>query len=201
MKYNQSGRSMIEMLGVLAIIAVLSVGGIAGYSKALEKWKINKWVHQLEDLIFATKEAYKFDGRYGNSDSNENILPILKNIGVIPNGMLDNKNRDIFGNRLCISAKRNEINEKLLDFEFRAYPKATPASEQVCQAIFNMTTYDPDIHSIVNLEIGVWFCGKAASVEWRKRSGCARRTLSEIFKLCQRCRTQGCVTHLYYKND
>ena len=27
----QSGRSMIEMLGVLAIIAVLSVGGIAGY--------------------------------------------------------------------------------------------------------------------------------------------------------------------------
>ena len=31
------GRSMIEMLGVLAIIAVLSVGGIAGYSKAMEK--------------------------------------------------------------------------------------------------------------------------------------------------------------------
>ena len=28
---NQSGRSMIEMLGVLAIIGVLSVGGIAGY--------------------------------------------------------------------------------------------------------------------------------------------------------------------------
>ncbi|MBR2136742.1 MAG: prepilin-type N-terminal cleavage/methylation domain-containing protein [Alphaproteobacteria bacterium] len=33
-KTNQSGRSMIEMLGVLAIIGVLSVGGIAGYSKA-----------------------------------------------------------------------------------------------------------------------------------------------------------------------
>lgn len=44
MKYNQSGRSMIEMLGVLAIIAVLSVGGIAGYSKALEKWKINGYI-------------------------------------------------------------------------------------------------------------------------------------------------------------
>ena len=27
---NESGRSMIEMLGVLAIIGVLSVGGIAG---------------------------------------------------------------------------------------------------------------------------------------------------------------------------
>ena len=42
MKQNQSGRSMIDMLGVLAIIGVLSVGGIAGYSKAMEKWKINK---------------------------------------------------------------------------------------------------------------------------------------------------------------
>ena len=29
---NESGRCMIEMLGVLAIIGVLSVGGIAGYS-------------------------------------------------------------------------------------------------------------------------------------------------------------------------
>ena len=37
------GRSMIEMLGVLAIIGVLSVGGIAGYSKAMEKFKINKF--------------------------------------------------------------------------------------------------------------------------------------------------------------
>ena len=37
-----AGRSMIEMLGVLAIIGVLSVGGIAGYSKAMEKWKINQ---------------------------------------------------------------------------------------------------------------------------------------------------------------
>jgi len=38
---NQNGRSMIEMLGVLAIIGVLSVGGIAGYSKAMTKYRIN----------------------------------------------------------------------------------------------------------------------------------------------------------------
>lgn len=29
----QSGRSMVEMLGVLAIIGVLSTSGIAGYTK------------------------------------------------------------------------------------------------------------------------------------------------------------------------
>ena len=31
----QSGRSMIETLGVLAIIGVLSVGGLVGYSQAM----------------------------------------------------------------------------------------------------------------------------------------------------------------------
>ena len=31
MKFYQSGRSMVEMLGVLAIIGVLSVGAISGH--------------------------------------------------------------------------------------------------------------------------------------------------------------------------
>ena len=50
-KKSQIGRSMIEMLGVLAIIAVLSVGGIAGYSKAMEKFKINKAIEEYSYLI------------------------------------------------------------------------------------------------------------------------------------------------------
>ena len=39
---NESGRSMVEMLGVLAIIGVLSVVGIAGYTTALNKHKANQ---------------------------------------------------------------------------------------------------------------------------------------------------------------
>ena len=46
-----AGRSMIEMLGVLAIIGVLSVGGIAGYSKAMEKFKLNKIIGEYNQLI------------------------------------------------------------------------------------------------------------------------------------------------------
>jgi len=44
---TQRGRSMIEMLGVLAIIGVLSVGGIAGYSKAMHKYRVNKAIEQI----------------------------------------------------------------------------------------------------------------------------------------------------------
>ena len=50
------GRSMIEMLGVLAIIGVLSVGGIAGYSKAMEKFKLNKTINEYSYLIYGILE-------------------------------------------------------------------------------------------------------------------------------------------------
>ena len=46
---KEQGRSMVEMLGVLAIIGVLSVGAIAGYSKAMFKYKLNK---PLKSAIF-----------------------------------------------------------------------------------------------------------------------------------------------------
>ena len=42
MKKLESGRSMVEMLGVLAIIGVLSVGGIAGYSLAMRRHRANQ---------------------------------------------------------------------------------------------------------------------------------------------------------------
>ncbi len=51
-----AGRSMIEMLGVLAIIAVLTVGGIAGYSKAMTQFKVNKIIAETNQLIAAAHE-------------------------------------------------------------------------------------------------------------------------------------------------
>ncbi len=59
MNFNQSGRSMIEMLGVLAIIAVLTVGGIAGYSKAMQQWKMDKWKAQITDICTETTKISK----------------------------------------------------------------------------------------------------------------------------------------------
>ena len=47
---SQSGRSMVEMLGVLSIIGVLSVGGVYGYGVANEKIKANELLHQASML-------------------------------------------------------------------------------------------------------------------------------------------------------
>ena len=62
---QESGRSMVEMLGVLAIIGVLSVGGIAGYSQAMSKFKVTKTTDQIQTMItnirtlFSTQRTYK----------------------------------------------------------------------------------------------------------------------------------------------
>lgn len=42
MKMNQSGRSMVEMLGVLAIVGVLSIGGIMGYTSAMNRYRASR---------------------------------------------------------------------------------------------------------------------------------------------------------------
>ncbi|MBR4926991.1 MAG: hypothetical protein IKY98_01555 [Alphaproteobacteria bacterium] len=43
----QSGRSMVEMLGVLAVIGVLSIGGIMGYSYGMDKYRANETTNQI----------------------------------------------------------------------------------------------------------------------------------------------------------
>ncbi len=79
MKINESGRSMIEMLGVLAIIGVLSVGGIAGYSKAMNKYKVNSVADQMAMIVTNLRTLYAQQKDYNGLDTTAAI-----GMGVIP---------------------------------------------------------------------------------------------------------------------
>ena len=46
----EQGRSMVEILGVLAVIGVLSAGGIYGYSFAMDKYRANDTLSELNVL-------------------------------------------------------------------------------------------------------------------------------------------------------
>lgn len=63
---QESGRSMVEMLGVLAIIGVLSVGGIAGYSQAMGKFKVSKTMDQIQTMITNIRTLYASQRNYGS---------------------------------------------------------------------------------------------------------------------------------------
>ena len=81
-KSEQTGRSMVEMLGVLAIIGVLSVGGIAGYSKAMTKFKINKSMDQISMLVANIRTLFSGQRSYSGL-SNTNAVKF----GIIPSEM------------------------------------------------------------------------------------------------------------------
>lgn len=54
----ESGRSMVEMLGVLAIIGVLSIGGIAGYTMAMNRYKANQIIDIASKLSVVAQTSH-----------------------------------------------------------------------------------------------------------------------------------------------
>ena len=94
-KVMQCGRSMIEMLGVLAIIGVLSVGGIAGYSKAMIKFKTNTLLQQISTIISNTQILYAQQKDHEGLDTETAIQ-----MGIIPAELISSDGKtlvDSFG--------------------------------------------------------------------------------------------------------
>ncbi|MCP4395133.1 MAG: hypothetical protein GY804_12830 [Alphaproteobacteria bacterium] len=75
---SQSGRSMMEMLGVLAIVGVLSVGALAGYSFAMTKHKANQAINEIKDIVIRTKDLYANRNTYDGLTTG-----ILQKAGII----------------------------------------------------------------------------------------------------------------------
>ena len=97
---QEKGRSMVEMLGVLAIIGVLSVGAMAGYAKAMFKYKLNKQTEQINQIMMALVE---YKSTFSDFAPGENIVPLFKKLNALPTEMqIPNSNTlyDVFDNRI-----------------------------------------------------------------------------------------------------
>jgi len=100
---EQNGRSMIEMLGVLAIIGVLSVGGIAGYSKAMMKYRINKTIEQITLIAGNVRTFFAPQGNYeglGDCHGNNDYCKLIKKAKLMPDEMWDDTDKEyknVFG--------------------------------------------------------------------------------------------------------
>jgi hypothetical protein len=100
---NQTGRSMVEMLGVLAIIGVLSVGAIAGYQKAMYKYRLNKFTAGYDQLLgYAITLSEQLEA--STSSSSIDRTSLLNKLNLIPEGFTynesDKKIYDMFGNQI-----------------------------------------------------------------------------------------------------
>jgi len=138
---NEAGRSMIEMLGVLAIIGVLSVGGIAGYSKAMTQYKINKTADQVTQIVgnvrtlFASRPDYTvFSNEYMQTGARQ----VIQKAHLAPEEMWNSDRTKLehpFGGEVTINYAydRKGNYTKAFGIQLRDLP------EEACMAL---ATYD-----------------------------------------------------------
>ena len=85
-KSASAGRSMVEMLGVLAIIGVLSVGAIAGYSKAMLKYKLNQHAQAVNILI---NNVFSIQDKLPrNATDVTDYATLLNKLNLLPDGII-----------------------------------------------------------------------------------------------------------------
>ncbi len=120
---REYGRSMIEMLGVLAIIGVLSVGGIAGYSKAMEKYKLNKTVEEYSYVIHGLLEHLPELQKLNSGGSQYMLTDFLLAANMVPPtwSRRGTDLSDSYGGAIAIFIRRNHLSLEI----YHHYPYAS----------------------------------------------------------------------------
>ncbi|MBO5039410.1 MAG: hypothetical protein J6C85_08190 [Alphaproteobacteria bacterium] len=144
---NQLGRSMIEMLGVLAIVGILSIGAIAGFSKAMAKYKHTRFLATysmlIQDIMNYQAEwirTRRAAGYPDNKDASFSLIPYLEQMRLIPTTWQRN-GKYIFddnGGRHYIDVRSNQIME--FQYVFHADESEKPNSTEEalrCVSIIN----------------------------------------------------------------
>ena len=133
MKTNESGRSMIEMLGVLAIIGVLSVGGIAGYSKAMSVYKVNRTIDQITQITTNTRALFSGHKTFvALTKDNKPNMTLIKKSHLVPDDMIngDAMENAFGGSVTLIAAKKGDTDNKAFSITYTTIPQA-PCMELV----------------------------------------------------------------------
>lgn len=174
MKQNQIGRSMIEMLGVLAIIGVLSVGGIAGYSKAMMKFKINKTVQQISEIVTNVRTLYAQQKNYEGLNTETAVQ-----MGVIPDelstGFQFGRITNVFGGNVRVERVYNGGNRDIFMVGFEGLP------EEACISLATANWGTTDQSGVKGVLVG-WlsYGGSLASF----RDGCTEGDTERGYFAC-----------------
>lgn len=64
--HNESGRTMLEMLGVLAIMGIITYGAIAGINYGMSSYKVNQCYNEIQDIIHGIEDLYSWSKSYPN---------------------------------------------------------------------------------------------------------------------------------------
>ena len=153
----QSGRSMVEMLGVLAIIGVLSVGAIAGYNKAMMKYRLNKHAEQINTVINAVaRNIHSFDNIQTTNNSTTLITKYFIKMGEIPVEMytpFENYLTDDFKTEIFIAINQGDSHNRNMAIFFMLDRLKTHSNDnlEICKNI--VLTAKENRYSITYVEV------------------------------------------------
>ena len=200
---SQSGRSMVEMLGVLAIVGVLSVGSIAGYSKAMFKYKLNK---QAEQISWMLNLIYQYRFSFGKHPQGMSLVPLFKKLGEVPQEMIkDNSNflYDRFGAK--ISIRTNGCQNNMCNQVALFYQISSSENFAVCQ---NLLTIAKEFHNdLFNTGVykysddtdsyGTSYYGDKYFLQYNGAS-IGNITQEQIYNQCKHCDKNAANCSLYF---
>lgn len=212
MKQNQFGRSMIEMLGVLAIIAVLSVGGIAGYSKAMEKFKLNKLISEYSTFFYNLVEYEEELHRLAHNTEQyaQNITSTIEAMNLVPDTWKkSNYIYDSLGNsiRLLAAPKNGDyLPDRIAVYIYLGGISLNGFTEnfsvKLCTSFFTDIII-PLRNSIYEIHINKrsasitssWYGTASCST---KRNCLSNMTLSDIHNICSACDTKNDICNINF---
>ena len=199
-KSASTGRSMVEMLGVLAIIGVLSVGAVAGYNKAMMKYKLNK---QAEQIGWLLNTMYRHRLSFGKHPQHMSLVPYFKKLGEIPQEMIkDNSSSlyDRFGSFVRINTTYCR-NDMCSQFRLR-YSTSSSENFAICQ---NLLTVAKEFHNDI-YSTGVFKSNGSTTSYANEYKGdkfctnnCIRNiTQEQIYNQCKYCDEGSTGCQLYF---
>ena len=190
------GRSMIEMLGVLAIVGVLSVGGIAGYSKAMEKWKIDKATEEYSHIIFGMLEHIDDVRKLSPQSGYTGLADLAIALNLIPNSwnkIGDKHFKDAYGNMVQVQARAENLVFDIFIGGIQSNNDSTSSpgwSPRLCESL--ISNLAQPLHSAVNI-VNTWQSGKGG-IYYRGDAYCGGNipcvssiTLNNIHEMCKHC--------------
>ena len=111
---SESGRSMVEMLGVLAIIGVLSIGGIAGYTMAMNRFRANEAIdiaNKYAALVFAQNQTLLARTGTGYAETDATLgtaggtaAPSIRAVGLVTTAAGAGGDNEFNGSTFAITA-------------------------------------------------------------------------------------------------
>ncbi len=104
----ESGRSMVEMLGVLAIMGILTIGGIAGFNYAMDKSKANDILDGVNKRAIALSSYTLLGMNISNTTLDAEFSNRIGDatVALSPDGA---------GFKLTVSGLTNSVCDKVLD--------------------------------------------------------------------------------------